>query len=69
MVQRDFAAEWIDEVWRTGITEHGTITGKACVCAVKDACSRRIVGWSIGPRMAAELADTALRRAIVSRRP
>lgn len=69
LVQRDFSAARPDEVWLTDITEHGTSTGKVYVCAVKDVCSRRIVGWSIGPRMTAELADTALRVAIAKRRP
>jgi putative transposase len=69
LVQRDFTAARPDEIWLTDITEHGTGNGKVYVCAVKDVCSRRIVGWSIGHRMTAELADTALRMAIVRRRP
>lgn len=69
LVQRNFTATRPDEVWLTDITEHGTGNGKVYVCAVKDVCSRRIVGWSIGHRMTAELADTALRMAIVRRRP
>jgi len=67
LLQRDFTAEWPDEVWLADITEHGT--GKGYVCAANDVCSRRIVGWSIGPRMTVELANTALRMAIVRRRP
>ena len=39
------------------------------MCAVKEACSRRIIGWSIGPRMTTDLFDNALRMAIVKRRP
>jgi putative transposase len=69
LVQRNFTATRPDEVWLTDITEHGTGNGKVYVCAVKDVCSRRIVGWSISHRMTAELADTALRMAIVRRRP
>ena len=69
LVQRDFTAERPDRVWRTKIAEHGISTGKVYLCAVKDDCSQRIVGWSIRPRMIAELADTALHMAIVRRRP
>jgi putative transposase len=69
LVQRDFTAERPDEVWLTDITEHGISTGKVYVCAVKDVCSRRIVGWSIGPRMTEEHANTVLGMAIVRRRP
>jgi putative transposase len=68
-VNRIFHAEKLDAIWLTDITEHPTAEGKLYVCAVKDVCSRRIVGWSIGPRMTSTLADTALRTAIVRRRP
>lgn len=37
------------------------------MCAVKDAFSNRIVGYSIGPRMRASLAVTALNNAILTR--
>ena len=69
--QRNFTANRPDEVWLTDITEHGTGTGtgKVYVCAVKDVFSRGIAGWSIGHRMTVELVDTALRMAIVRRRP
>jgi transposase InsO family protein len=68
-VLRNFTAQRPDQVWLTDITEHPTGEGKLYVCAVKDVCSRRIVGWAIGARMTSELADTALRTAIARRRP
>ena len=34
-------------LWLTDITEHPTGEGKLYLCAVKDACSNRIVGYSI----------------------
>ena len=37
------------------------------MCAVKDACSKRIVGYSIDSRMTAELAVNALRNALALR--
>ena len=39
------------------------------LAVVMDIWSRGIVGWSMAPRMAAELADDALRMAIAGRRP
>lgn len=69
LVQRNFTAEAIDEVWLTDITEHPTSEGKVYCCAVKDLCSNRIVGYSIADRMTAKLATTALRTAVVRRNP
>ena len=39
------------------------------MCAIKDLWSTRIVGYSIGDRMTAELAVSALRNAIALREP
>jgi transposase InsO family protein len=39
------------------------------VCAIKDLCSNRIVGYSIDDRMTANLAVGALRSAIARRQP
>lgn len=43
--------------------------GKVNLCAVKDAWSNRIVGYSINERMTSELAVSALRMAIQRRNP
>jgi transposase InsO family protein len=69
LVQRNFTAPDIDQVWLTDISEHPTRAGKVYVCAVKDVCSNRIVGYSIGDRMTARLAVSALRSAIARRQP
>jgi len=69
LVERDFAADELDELWFTDLTEHPTGDGKLYLCAVKDACSTRIVGYSMGPRMTAELAASALRNAVALRDP
>ena len=53
----------------TDITEHPTGEGKVYVCAIKDLCSNRIVGYSIDDRMTANLAVGALRSAIARRQP
>ena len=47
LVARQFTAPAPDRVWLTDITEHPTAEGKLYLCAVKDACSNRIVGYSI----------------------
>ncbi|RZS77936.1 transposase [Motilibacter rhizosphaerae] len=69
LVTREFTASRVDELWLTDITEHPTAEGKLYLCAIKDACSTRIVGYSIDIRMTAELAVNALRNAIALRRP
>ena len=69
LVQRDFTAPAPDVVWLTDITEHPTDEGKLYVCAIKDCFSNRIVGYSIGERMTAQLACAALRSAIARRQP
>lgn len=69
LVQRNFTASEIDRTWLTDITEHPTGEGKLYLCAFKDVCSNRIVGYSISDRMTARLATTALRTAIARRQP
>jgi hypothetical protein len=69
LVQRNFSASGLDEVWLTDITEHPTLEGTLYVCSIKDVCSNRIVGYSIDERMTAQLAVSALRSAIARRQP
>jgi putative transposase len=69
LVQRDFTADRPDKLWLTGITEHPTGEGKFYLCAVKDACSGRIVGYSTDSKMKSSLAVAALRNAIALRSP
>lgn len=67
LVQRDFTADAVDELWLTDITEHWTDEGKLYLCAIKDACSGRIVGYSIDARMQSRLAVNALNNAVARR--
>ena len=67
LVQRDFTAPATNTLWLTDITEHPTGEGKLYLCAIKDACSNRIVGYSMDARMPAALAVDALNNALVSR--
>ena len=47
LVQREFTADRLDEKWLVDITEHWTGEGKLYLCAFKDVCSNRIVGYAI----------------------
>ena len=69
LVERCFTAARPNLLWLTDITEHPTDQGKLYLCAVKDACSNRIVGYSIDERMTSALAVSALRNAVALRRP
>jgi transposase InsO family protein len=61
LVQRDFTAARVNQLWLTDITEHWTGEGKLYCCAIKDVYSNRIVGYALGDRMKASLAVRALR--------
>jgi len=67
LVCRDFTALAPNKVWVTDITEHKTGEGKLYLCAVKDLCGNRIVGWSIDRHMRASLAVAALEDAWLRR--
>lgn len=67
LVERDFTADSLDEEWLTDITEHGTGEGRLYLCALKDVCSNRIVGYAIDRRMKASLAVRALENALQQR--
>ncbi len=67
LVNRDFSADVANELWLTDLTEHRTTEGKLYLCAVKEAFSNRIVGYSIDSRMTAALAVSALDNAVAVR--
>ena len=69
LVLRDFTADTLNQLWLVDITEHWTDEGKLYLCAIKDVCSNRIVGYSIDSRMTADLAVAALRNAVSLRNP
>ena len=59
-----FAAETPNELWLVDITEHMTAEDKLYLCAIKDAFSGRIVGYSIDSRMKSRLAVQAVENAV-----
>ena len=67
LVERDFTASALNAKWLTDITEHPIREGRLHLCAVKDGCSHRIVGYAIDAKMTSELATNALRMAITLR--
>lgn len=62
--RHEFTASGPNQLWLTDITEHKTGEGKLYACAVKDVFGNKIVGYSIGSRMKASLAVTALENAV-----
>ena len=52
LVERDFTAENPDQLWVADITYVPTAVGFLYLAVVLDACSRRIVGWAMGTRLA-----------------
>jgi putative transposase len=69
LVRRRFTAEAPDRLWMTDITEHPTREGKVYCCAVLDAFSRMVVGWSIDSSQTGLLVTNALGMAIRRRSP
>ena len=66
-IRHQFAAAAPNQLWLTDITEHKTAEGKLYLCAIKDVCSNRIVGYSIDSRMKSSLAVNALENAVARR--
>ncbi len=69
LVRRRFTADAPDRLWMTDITEHPTREGKIYCCAVLDAFSRVVVGWSIDSSQTGLLVTNALGMAIRRRSP
>ena len=69
LVRRRFTADGPDRLWMTDITEHPTREGKIYCCAVIDAFSRMVVGWSIDSRQTGLLVTNALGMALNRRAP
>jgi transposase InsO family protein len=58
-----------NQIWVTDITYLRTDEGWLYLAAILDLWSRRVVGWSCGPSLAASLAIAALRHALRERQP
>jgi len=67
LVQRRFEQPALDQLYVGDITYIPTAEGFCYLAGVLDACSRRMVGWSIAGHMRAELVADALRMAALTR--
>ncbi len=63
LVCRDFDRDTLDAVWISDITHLGTDQGWLYLCAVRDGCSRRVLGWAIDDHLRTDLVERALRMA------
>lgn len=69
LVGRDFAAPRPDRLWVADITYIRTEEGFLYLAVVLDACTRRIVGWSMRRTLETEIVTSALDMALARRRP
>ena len=69
LLARQFDVAEPDRVWTADITYIRTREGWLYLAVILDLFSRRVVGWSMSNRIDGQLAVTALRRALQSRRP
>jgi putative transposase len=69
LVNRRFVADAPNRLWVADMTYVPTWSGFIYLAIVLDVWSRRVVGWSIGERMTAELVLAALSMAVQRRQP
>ncbi len=69
LVMRRFRAERANQLWVADMTYVPTWAGFVYLAVVMDVFSRRIVGWSMGERMTAQLVLAALNMALARRKP
>jgi putative transposase len=69
LVQRAFRPAGLDQLWVADITYVSTDEGWLYLATILDACSRRVVGWSLADHLRTELALDALTMALDRRRP
>lgn len=68
-LQRHFTVAYPNQVWVGDITEIRTLNGKLYLAVYIDLYSRKVIGWSLDKHMRSELVETALKRALWSRKP
>lgn len=66
-VQRQWDTGQLNAVWITDITYLPTWEGFLYLCAIRDGCSRRVLGWSMENRQTTDLVERAVRMAHILR--
>jgi putative transposase len=69
LLEQHFTTERPDEKWGADLSYIWTREGWLYLAVVIDLYARRVVGWAVSDRLHKELVLTALRRALVVRRP
>jgi putative transposase len=67
LVARKWDTGALDVVWISDITYLRTHEGWVYLCAVRDACSRRVIGWAMDSVQTSSLVERALRMAYILR--
>lgn len=66
-MERRWDAGALDAIWISDITYLRTRQGWVYLCAVRDGCSRRVIGWAMDSVQDTALVTKALRMAMVLR--
>jgi putative transposase len=69
LIGRNFASEEPDRLWVADITYVRSREGFLYLAFILDACSRKVVGWSMATHLRTELVVDALQMAIARRKP
>jgi putative transposase len=64
LVRRRFDTGVLDRVWTSDITYLRTGEGWLYLCAVRDGCSRRVIGWALDDHLRTELVESAVAMAV-----
>jgi len=67
LVERRFDRGKLNTVWTSDITYLATGEGWLYLCAVRDGCSRRVIGYAFADSLHTDVVETALRRAVTFR--